>query len=103
MPLFAEFWSLVSHLPKNPLDHLVFVIWLLRPEPAGFFGQIHHDGTRLKDGKRGATTQRLVIDDRWHAALALDPEKRRRQLIPAAAVARPHWVRHATFLQQHTN
>jgi len=43
MALLAELGTLIGQLPADPLGNLVFAARVLRPEPSGFLGEIHHD------------------------------------------------------------
>src|SRR5438309_432411 len=61
MALLAELRTLIGQLPADPLGDLVFAARVLRPEPPGLLGEIHHNGTGFENGNRGASSHRLVV------------------------------------------
>src|SRR5437868_3898763 len=69
MALLAELRTLIGQLPADPLGDIVFAARVLRPEPSGLLGEIHHNRTGFEDGDRSASSHRLVVDDRRHPAV----------------------------------
>jgi hypothetical protein len=73
---------------------------VLRTEPSGLFGEIHHDRPGLEDRDRGAAAHRLVVDNRRHPAVRRNLQKFGSELVPAADIDRFDRVWKPQFLQK---
>src|SRR5215472_2972100 len=100
MALLAELGALIGQLPADPLGDIIFAARVLRPEPSGLLGQIHHDRPRLEDRERGAAAHRLIVDDRRHPAIRRNLQEIGGELVTAADIDRLDRVRKREFLEQ---
>src|SRR6185503_10476687 len=54
MALLAQLGTLIGQLPADPLSDIVFAARILRVEPSGLLGEIHHDRPGFENRNRGA-------------------------------------------------
>ena len=98
MAAFAELWSLIGHLPHDPLRDLVFAAQILRPEAPDLLGDVHHDRARFEHRDRRAAAFRAMVDHNRHAVVGVHLEEFRGELIAALDVAGDDLVLETAFL-----
>src|SRR5215471_11065382 len=100
MALLAELGALIGQLPADPLGDLVFAARVLRPEPPGLLGEIHHDRSGFEDRDRGAPSHRLVVDDRRHPAIGRNLQELGSELVATTDIDRLDRVEKPELLEQ---
>jgi len=103
MALLPQLGTLIGQLPADPLSDIVFAARILRVEPSGLLGEIHHDRPGFEDRHRGAAAHRLVVEDRGHPAVRRNLQKFGSKLVPAADIDRFDRVREPQLLEKNYN
>ena len=98
MTALAELRPLIGHLPHDPLGDLVFAAQILRPEPPGLLGDVHHDRARFEHRDRRTAPFRVMIDHDRHAVVGVHLKEFRGELIAALDVAGDDLVLETAFL-----